>query len=156
MKMKNRLDEMQEQELLKVESNGCWLAFWGLVAAMMIQCIVYRDMDFRTIGGEWILLMILAIYIAFGCMRHGIWDRHIPMNNKTNLIVSAISGTALAIFNAFMTYRNYRKPVGSIAAAIVSGIIAFTVCFIALSIAMKGTIKRAKRLEEEPDDADRL
>ena len=28
---KSNLDEMQEQELLKIEHNGCWLAFWGLL-----------------------------------------------------------------------------------------------------------------------------
>ena len=26
---KSNLDEMQEQELLKVEHNGCWIVFWG-------------------------------------------------------------------------------------------------------------------------------
>lgn len=34
---KNNLDEMQEQELLKIEHNGCWLAFWGLLAVMAVQ-----------------------------------------------------------------------------------------------------------------------
>ena len=33
---KSNLDEMQEQELLKVEHNGCWIAFWGLLAAIII------------------------------------------------------------------------------------------------------------------------
>ena len=28
---KSNLDEIQEQELLKIEHNGCWLAFWGLL-----------------------------------------------------------------------------------------------------------------------------
>ena len=30
MKKKSNLDEMQELELLKIEHNGCWLAFWCL------------------------------------------------------------------------------------------------------------------------------
>ena len=34
---KNNLDEMQEQELLKIEHNGCWLAFWGMLAVMAIM-----------------------------------------------------------------------------------------------------------------------
>lgn len=37
---KSNLDEMQEQELLKVEYNGCWIAFWGLLAAIIIQSIL--------------------------------------------------------------------------------------------------------------------
>ena len=31
-KMKNKLDEMQELKMLKIEHNGCWFAFWGLLA----------------------------------------------------------------------------------------------------------------------------
>ena len=38
---KSNLDEMQEQELLKVEHNGCWIAFWGLLAAIIIQSILF-------------------------------------------------------------------------------------------------------------------
>ena len=37
---KNNLDEMQEQALLKIEHNGCWLAFWGLLAVMAIQMVM--------------------------------------------------------------------------------------------------------------------
>ena len=36
-KMKNKLDEMQEMKLRGIERNGCWFAFWALLAAMMIQ-----------------------------------------------------------------------------------------------------------------------
>ena len=42
MKRKNNLDEMQEQELLKIEHNGCWLAFWGLLISMIVQSCILR------------------------------------------------------------------------------------------------------------------
>ena len=29
-KTKSNLDELQELKLLKIEHNGCWLAFWGI------------------------------------------------------------------------------------------------------------------------------
>ena len=38
-KMKNNLDEMQEIKLRGIERNGCWFAFWALLAAMMIQLV---------------------------------------------------------------------------------------------------------------------
>ena len=45
MKKNSNLDERQEQTLLRIEHNGCWLAFWGLLAARMDRfyaaCIVY-------------------------------------------------------------------------------------------------------------------
>ncbi|MDD7312724.1 MAG: hypothetical protein PUH78_09820 [Clostridia bacterium] len=31
-KQKNNLDERQEQTLLRIERNGCWFAFWALLA----------------------------------------------------------------------------------------------------------------------------
>ena len=37
---KNNLDEMQEQELLKIEHNGCCLAFWGLLVVMAVQMVM--------------------------------------------------------------------------------------------------------------------
>ena len=85
-RMKNNLDEMQEQELLKIEHNGCWLAFWGLLFAMIIQSFALGNMDFKTLAGEWIVFMVLALYLAFACVRRGIWDRKLAMNAKTNLI----------------------------------------------------------------------
>ena len=38
---KNNLDERQEQALEKIEGKGCWLAFWGLLIALMVQVIAF-------------------------------------------------------------------------------------------------------------------
>ena len=37
MTMNSNLDERQEQALLKIEHNCCWLAFWGLLTALFVQ-----------------------------------------------------------------------------------------------------------------------
>lgn len=153
---KSNLDEMQEQALLQVEHNGCWLAFWGLLAAMAIQIIAFRDLDFRTLAGEWIVFMVLAVYLAIGCVRRGIWDRHIPMNTKSNLIVSAIAALAFGAFTGLTVFRNFGKPVGTLAAALITAAITFALCFVALTVAMKETRKRTEQLEEEPADADEI
>ncbi len=156
MKRKSNLDEMQEQELLKIEHNGCWLAFWGLLAAMVIQCFVFGNMDFKTLAGEWIVFMVLALYLAFACARRGIWDRKLAMNTKTNLIVSLIAGIAMGLFNAIMVFRNFHKPVGTIAAAVIITLITFIICFAILSIMMKQTMKRKAAMEAEPEDANEI
>ena len=156
MKMKSNLDEMQEQELLKIEHNGCWLAFWGLLIAMIVQSFALGNMDFKTLAGEWIVFMALALYLAFACVRRGIWDRKLEMNTKTNLIVSAIAGIAMGIFNAVMVFKNYHKPVGTIVAAVIVAVITFVICFAALSIMMKQTQKRRTAMEAEPADANEL
>ena len=154
-KMSN-LDEMQEQALLQVEHNGCWLAFWGLQAAMAVQIIAFRELDFKTLAGEWIVFMALAIYLAVGCIRRGIWDRRMQMNTKTNLIASAVAALAPGAFSALTVFRNYGKPAGTVAAALISAVITFALCFITLTLGMKKTKKRQKELEEEPSDADEL
>ena len=50
-KTKSNLDELQELKLLKIEHNGCWLAFWGLLAVILTQIAIgnetgsFRRMD---------------------------------------------------------------------------------------------------------------
>ena len=156
MKKNNNLDEMQEQELLAVEHNGCWLAFWGLLIAMIVQSFAFGSMDFRTLAGEWIVFMVLALYLAIACARRGIWDRKLEMNTKTNVIVSAVAAVLFGIFNAVMVFKNYHKPVGTIIATVIAAAITFILCLAALSIMMKVTQKRKAAMEEEPADADEV
>ena len=89
---KNNLDEMQEQELLKIEHNGCCLAFWGLLVVMAVQMVM--RVPGRQMLGEWIVFMALSLYIAIACLRKGIWDRRLKANRKTNLIISLLAGAA--------------------------------------------------------------
>ena len=61
-KMKSNLDERQELKLLKIEHNGCWIAFWGLLIVMAIQMIVGND-SIKNLAGEWAVFMSLAFYL---------------------------------------------------------------------------------------------
>ena len=88
---KNRLDERQEQALLRIEHNGFWLAFWGLVLGIIVQTFIFSS-DMKTVIGELALLMLLSIYTAIACIKNGIWDRRLKADPKTNLIVSLIAG----------------------------------------------------------------
>ena len=153
---KNNLDEMQEQELLKIEHNGCWLAFWLLLAALLIQTIVYGSIDFRTLAGEWIVFMGLSLYLAIACVRRGIWDRRLAMNAKTNLIFSLIAAVVVAVINAVVIFKNYQKPVGTAAAALITALITFVLCYLILTFMMHQTRKRKAALEAEPSDADEV
>ena len=54
----NKLDEMQEQALLKIEHNGCWFAFWGLLVMMAAEALL--GFGVKTMAGEWIIFMALA------------------------------------------------------------------------------------------------
>ena len=153
-KMKNKLDEMQEQKMLKIERNGCWLAFWGLLAVFFIQVMIYGygGDSWRYIAGEWIVFMCLAIYITIDCIRNGIWDRRLSPTPAVNACASMIAGVIVCVLNFTISYKNYHAFVGAIASGIVMGIMVFVLCFAALTCGAYLYRKRVKHLEQ--DDAD--
>ena len=143
---KSNLDEMQEQALLKIEHNGCWLAFWGLLAAMALQMVM--RVPGRQMLGEWIVFMALSLYIVIACLRKGIWARHLKANRKTNLIISLLAGAAAGIL---ITVSNpyLSEPLDYVLVAGISGGFTFLLCFAALSISMKLYKKRREKLDQE-------
>lgn len=143
---KSNLDEMQEQELLKIEHNGCWLAFWGLLAVMAVQMVM--RVPGRQMLGEWIVFMSLSLYIAIACLRKGIWDRRLKANWKTNLVGSLIAavatGSLVALYNPYLS-----EPLDYVLVAGLTGGFTFVLCFAALSISMKLYKKRREKLDQE-------
>lgn len=146
----NKLDEMQEQKLLRIEHNGCWGAFWGLLLAMIIQMLTGAEP--QAVAGEWTVFMLLAIYLGVACVRAGIWDRRLEMNFKTNLLISVIAAAAAGLFLGFFTYVRYQKPQGSLAAGLIIAGCTFVLCLVALTVAARITKKRQLALEREPDE----
>lgn len=143
---KSNLDEMQEQALLKIEHNGCWLAFWGLLAAMALQMMM--RVPGRQMLGEWIVFMALSLYIVIACLRKGIWDRHLKANWKTNLIVSLLAAVATGIL---VTLSNpyLSEPLDYVLVAGLTGGFTFVLCFAALSVCTKLYRNRRNKLEKE-------
>ena len=149
---KSNLDERQEQALLKIEHNGCWLAFWGLLIAMAVQLIVY-GFDMKLLAGEWIVFMALCLYICSSCLKQGIWDRQLKPDRKTNLLASLVAGLAFGVLMFFSIWKNFPdKPLGAAAGALISGGIIFAICFCALSISAKQMKKRQEQLEKEENE----
>lgn len=95
-KTKSNLDELQELKLLKIEHNGCWLAFWGLLAVILTQIAIGNDSR-QDLAGEWIVFMCLALYLTVGCIRNGIWDRKLKPNFKNNIMASSIAAVVMGI-----------------------------------------------------------
>ena len=146
---KNNLDERQEQIMLQIEHTGCWIAYWGLLISILVQEIVYRG-DFHYIVGEWIVFFILCIYVLTGCIKNGLWDRHIKPTMKNNVIASLIGAGVIFLFTFLMIIRNFPdKPVGAVAAGLISAAVVFVLCLIALSAAKRATEKKQEELEKE-------
>ena len=149
---KSNLDEQQERRLLEIESRGYWLAFWGLLAALLSQMLIYRDA--KPVFGEWIVFIVLSLYLGVSCIRAGIWDRRLDMSRKTCLIASLLAALCVALFMFGFTFLRFHRPVGSLAAAAISGVIAFVGCYIALILAAWATKKRQDELNAEPEGED--
>ena len=103
-KRKNNLDEMQEQKLLRIEHNGVWFAFWGLLVAILIQSLTGGVNEFRNIIGELVVFLGLDLYLLVACMKNGIWDRKLRANTKTNIIVSLVGGTVVGLLYFISSY----------------------------------------------------
>ena len=150
-KHKNNLDEMQNLKLLQIEHTSCWLAFWGLLAAIYVQMALGCG-DFKSIGGESILLVVLSVYLVGGCLKNGIWDRHLEPNPKTNLIISLAASLAAGVYWFFVSYRNYHNFWGSAATFVFVFFSAGVLAFFALSVLSSICKKRAKQLDENSEE----
>ena len=149
---RSNLDEQQEQTLLKIEHNGCWFAFWGLLVALLVQQFIYGP-EAKYVAGEWIVFMILCIYLAFACVRNGIWDRRFKPDAASNLKASLIAAIVFGIFTFAVTFHRFGDMIyGSAAAGLISGVIVFVLCFIALQIMAKSYEKRRAEMDEEPEE----
>lgn len=145
---KSNLDEMQEQELLKIEHNGCYLAFYGLLLAMAIQGIF--GVAPRELLGEWIVFMVLGIYLVAGCLRHGIWDqRYLKLNSKTNLLASILAGLGVGVFTAVRNAGYSRTNAELILIGVIPAVCTFVLVFVTLSVCALLYRKRREKLDKE-------
>ncbi|MBR0040755.1 MAG: hypothetical protein IJP64_05190 [Oscillospiraceae bacterium] len=150
--MKNNLDEMQEAKLLQIEHNGCWLAFWGLLAAIVVELFVFGVENMRYFIGEWVVFMALCVYLGEACLRNGIWDRRLKADRKTNAIVSLIAGAAAGLIFAAISLVRYHSVPGAIATFALLFVFVGLCCFLALSLTAKEYRKKLAQLESEGDE----
>lgn len=151
-KRRNKLDEMQEQKLLTIEHNGCWLAFWGLFAALVVQALYYGPEAWKNYIGEWIVFMCLALYMVVACLKNGIWDRKYSPTPATNLIFSIGVGIFCGMFQFASSYRRYGALAGSAAAGVFQGLLAFAVCMAGFAFVTFLYHKKVDKLENENEE----
>ena len=117
---RNRLDGRQEQKMLQIEHNGCWIAFWGLAISLFVGCCL--GLEWRNLVGEWIVFMGLSLYIVIACLKNGIWDRKLEPTPKVNLCASIIAGIVCGVLQFARSYRKYQALAGSAGGCIYAGI----------------------------------
>lgn len=150
-KRKNNLDEMQEQKLLEIEHNGVWIAFWGLVGAILIQSAMGGENKGYNMIGELVVCLVLSMYLLIACIKNGIWDRRLQANTKTNMIVSLVGGVVVGVLYFISSYLEYHKFLGSIATGVFMLISMAGLTFIILTFCASLYKKRVKKLEEDSE-----
>lgn len=154
MKQKNKLDEMQEQKLLKIEHYGVWIAFWGLLLMIIIQTITGGGNALRYIAGEFIIIMTLAIFMLTAALKNGIWDRRLAPNLKTNTIISLVASFICGFIIFAVSYFNYHHFMVSVASGFFTMVFTLFLTLVALSVAAAVYKKRVTTLENTINEKD--
>ena len=154
--MKKRLDERQENELLKIEHNGFWILFWGITAVIIVRSLTGSDTVACNVMEA--VFFVTAAFMLFEQCRKGIWDRHLRPTRGTNLLISLVASVVATALVAVRIAENMTAagktpteyPICFILLA-VSFVFIFALCLITLTVLAKLTEKRLKSLEKEPD-----
>lgn len=148
----NNLDEMQEKKLLEIEHKGCWIAFWGLLVAILVQMLIFDEGVIRSVAGEWIVLFCLSLYMSISSMKSGIWDRRLKPNIKYNAVISLAAGLVCALVFSISSYTKYHVLMGSIATGVIMFIIIFAITFFTLSLSVKMYHKKIRKMETDCEE----
>lgn len=151
-KLRNNLDEMQEQNLLNIEKTGFWMAYWGLVIAIVAQTLIYKENAFAYIRGECIILFVSSICMALECIRKGIWSRSIPATPRANLLCSFVAAGAFSLILGVIKYIQYGSVPGAFASAVIFFISMFFLCFVVLSGMLFFYNRKKEKLEAEDEE----
>ncbi|AHF08148.1 DUF6773 family protein [Desulfitobacterium metallireducens] len=140
--MKNKIDERQEQELLKRDHAGFQIMFSVSVIMILIQ-LLFMKATFQQLIGENVILLCGGIWVIWGYANSGLWnyDNSRP-SIQSNLKYSAIFSLVGTVIFGIAIYG--RAGSSAIKAPIISGFLAgiFILGFVILSILGRLTEKK--------------
>lgn len=153
---KKKIDERQQADLNRMMSYGYWIAFYLLLAAIMVEGVFMRR-PFREWAVEWIVFMVIAVYEVIACIRIGVWTQFKQMpGRKDYLRYSLIGGVLCAV--VFTIGNVMRMDAKSISWQSVAAVFAwwfavmFVLCLAGFYVCGGIYRKRKKRLEEKMDE----
>ena len=152
---KSKLDEMQEQKLARIERNISRIAIFGLLALFLIELFLF-GYDWKVIGGEFILLMILCFYEIIASLRAGVWSRNIAPTRRNNVLAALAAGLVVFVFFLFMTVRWWvLYPLAGVITAAISGVATFMLTYVLLWVSLREYERRQERLDREADEEEK-
>lgn len=142
LRQKTVLDEREMQEMYRIEHRGLWAMYTLLCAAVVVQ--LFFGAGFAQIAGEVCVISLVSVAMIVAYARRGIWDTRARPSTKGNAAYSALC--ALGVSVVVLGIR------GDVAAAIVTGICTFVLCFSLLCALMAYMQRRQKHEADELDD----
>ena len=147
----SKLDEMQQQKLLVIESRGFWLAFWALAAAVTGQYL--WGVPPTQLTGEAAVLLAAGLYIVVECLRWGIWSHtNSRPGTRSNLLISLavfVGMTAtLLVHNSRESWWRWSYWPGPVVAALCGA----AACFVLLQWMTRLYYRRRSRLDAPEDE----
>ena len=151
-KLKNNLDEMQELNLLRIEKRGFWIGYLGLLAAIIVQTLLYQENNLKYTAGELIVFFICSFYVLADCLRKGIWGRRTEPSAISNLFYTVACSGIFSVIMGVIKYIQYGSFAGAVASGIVFFVMIAVLCYIVLTVMMIFYRKRVAKLDEEPEE----
>lgn len=151
-KWKNNLDERQEQKLLKIEHYSFWLFFWLIFLDIIMSTFVgIKYCYLITVG----IFLIVSIFSTTMCIWNGIFDCHLKMGARTNILCSLIAGFFVTFVTIFHNHLSFSTDwLHATYAGLFSGVFTFILAYALLALLSFTTKKRQVKLEKEPIDDD--
>ena len=152
---KSKLDEMQEQKLARIERNISHMAIFGLLALFLIELFLF-GYDWKIVGGEFVLLMILCFYEIIASLRAGVWSRNIAPTRRNNVLAALAAGLIVFVFFLFMTVRWWDLyPLAGVIAAAISSVATIMLTYFLLWASLREYERRQEQLDQEADEEEK-
>lgn len=89
---RRRIDERQRADLRRVESYGYWIAFWLLLASVIVKSVIIGRPKEEWLT-EWVIFMILAVYNVVSLAWIGVWSENSPKPTFASSVSSSLLGS---------------------------------------------------------------
>ncbi len=149
--LKNKLDERQEQELLRIEHRGFWVLYIALIVLYLAE--MFQQSDPFCTGLTFVILIGISVYTGVACMRRGIWGRYYSKPSLAkNLLVSLAAGLVVAVFALAVSAKEglmELDPTISFLIAAAGGLFTLLLCLASLQIS--AVIYRTRNANEQKE-----
>lgn len=144
--MRKKIDERQEQEVLRIEHYAFWTLFWLLAASIPVQLILSGNV--LLIAGECALLLAASLFILLACIKKGAWGIYLTPSPKSYIIAGLLACVVGTVVIAALTWGSKHMWLYILIGAVALFATAFLLAWALGAIVKKRREKLASENEE--------